>query len=446
VSPPDRSAEEPDSGPFIQLESGQVHVDTLLFRVSYHELLDPLLTTGLFYAKYDFPIEGVPPSLLSIPLLGFLAPLGWLTGAEIRVGDVDEEYLNSLPQVTREFKKMFPQIPFSGRIRANPVKNDSKWDQKKYCILYSGGVDSTSSLIRNIEKRPSIMTVRGTLDVPLHDDQYWVRVQKRIQPFINSLGVESHVVETNALDMVNLAALKASSKGQLRTGWWEELAHGLFLLSMCAPYTFLNQIGSVMIASSYTQRSQVPWGSSPMTDEKIRWGGARVIHDSYDLERGEKIRQLLVPFGNSHGGAVPLRVCTGRRAVRLASNQLNCGQCSKCMVIELTLILSGADASESGFDISPPSLSALKHNLEVGLFGREYDESSWMFIKQNAKSAPEEIVSKHPGLRQFFNWFADWDERPTKKTGGYVDRVAPRGSRRRDMARAMFGKKENRTE
>jgi len=435
--------ENPSSGGFIELESAQAFRDTLLFRLSFHERLDPYLTTGLFYARYDFPVEPVPMSILSIPLLGFLTPLGWLTGAEIRVGDVDEAYLNSLSSVTQEFKRMFPQISFSGRIRANPVRVRSEWDQERYCLLFSSGVDATSSLIRNLGKKPSLLTVKGTPDVPLHDDQYWERVRERIQPFVGSLGIESHVVETNALDMVNLPALSANFRGKLRIGWWEDLAHGLFLLSLCAPYTFINQIGSVMIASSYTAKTQVPWGSSPMTDEKVRWGGIRVIHDSYDLSRRDKISQVLIPFANRQHVAVPLRVCTGRRAARLAGGQLNCGQCPKCMVVELILILSGADASESGFDISPPALSALKSNLEAGLFGREYDEPSWDFIKENAKSPPREILGNHPGLAEFFAWFADWDEKPTKKRRRFVDLVAPPASRRRDVARAAFGRGEN---
>jgi len=442
-SPAGLSIGRPGSGAFVDLESAQVFRDTLLFRLSFHELLDPYLTTGLFYAKYDFPIESVPMSILSIPLLGFLTPLGWLTGAEIRVGDVDEEYLDSLPQVTQEFKRMFPRIGFLGKVRANPVRVRSEWDQERYCLLYSSGVDSTSSLIRNLERRPSLLTVKGTPDVPLHDDQYWSRVQERVQPFVSGLGIESHVVETNALDMVNLPALSANFRGQLRAGWWEDLAHGLFLLSLCAPYTFLNKIGSVMIASSYTEKTQVPWGSSPMTDEKVRWGGIRVIHDSYDMARRDKISQVLVPFAKSRQIVVPLRVCTGRRAVRLAGKQLNCGQCPKCMVVELTLILTGADASEGGFDISPPALSALKRNLESGLFGRKYDESSWDFIKEKAKNPPKEILARHPGLGEFFAWFADWDEKPMKRRRRFVDLVAPPASRRRDVARAALGRGED---
>jgi hypothetical protein len=430
------------SGPFIELESAEAHRNTLLIRISYHELLDPFLTSGLFYARYDFTIEEIPPSMLSIPLLGFLAPLAWLTGAEIRAEEIDEDYLNSLPVVAEEFRKMYPHIPFSGAIRANPVHTPSQWDREKYCVLYSGGVDSTCSLIRNIGKKPSTLTIRGAPDLPLQDDRYWARVQERTQRFVKDLGAESHFVETNALGMVNQQAIRDHFRSQLRIGWWEGLAFGLFFLSMSAPYTYRERIGNVIIGSSNTAKTQVPWGSSPMTDEKVRWGDVKVIHDSYDLEKGDKIRQILVPYAKEHGGAIPLRVCIGRRSIMSEGDQINCGQCPKCMVVELSLILAGADAGDFGFNISPGTLAGLRQNLEEGEFGRTYDKTSWRFIKENARSAPIEITSKHPGLRDFLDWFAAWNERPTKKVR-FLDRVAPPGSRRRDLARAGFGKREN---
>jgi len=443
----DDLAERIRSGKFIKLESARVHEDAALFRVSYSEYLSRYLTTGLFYVKYDFPLDAVPPSILSIPLLGCLVPLGWLTGAGVGVQDVDARYLNSLPLMGQELKRMYPGIAFSARIEGNPVETGSEWNPGKYCLLYSGGVDSTSSLIRNFEKKPSLITVRGVPDLRLHEDRYWNRVKERIQPFITSLGLESHIVETNAIDMVNLATLNADYRAQLPHGWWEDLAHGLFFLSICAPYTYHNHIGGLMIASSHTKRDEKPWGSSPTTDEKIGWGSIRVIHDSYDLHRVDKIRQVLIPFIESRGAEIPLRVCTGKRGIRLASGQLNCGQCEKCMLIELILTVSGADASESGFDISPASLLTLRHNLEAGQFGSEFlGFLSWKFIRRNIGSAPSEVVDRHPGLRAFLDWLADWDERPTKKRRRYLNKVAPPSSRRRDVARAMLGKKEKLTE
>jgi hypothetical protein len=259
------------------------------------------------------------------------------------------------------------------------------------------------------------------------------------------LGLESHVVETNVIDMISLDRLRADYEAKLGIGWWEGLAHGLFLLSICAPYTYLNRVGNLMIASSHTEKEQRPWGSSPMTDEKVGWGGLRVIHDSYDLQRVDKIGKILIPYMKESGDRIPLRVCIGSEAVRLASDQLNCGQCSKCMLIELTLVACGFDADRSGFDISPASLVALKRNLEGGKFGRNDDPTTWEFIKTRAKNPPGEILSQHQGLREFFEWFADWDEKPFSKRGRYFDRVAPRGSRRRDVAKALFRRKEGPT-
>jgi len=284
------------------------------------------------------------------------------------------------------------------------------------------------------------MTVRGTRDLLLHEEQYWNRIQKSVQPFVDGLGVESHVVETNAIDMVKLDALRSDFESQLGLGWWEGLAHGVFLLSACAPLTYQSRIGNLLIASSHTRGAQKPWGSSPMTDEKVRWGGVRVTHDSYDLQRVEKIREVLIPFMKRSGVGVPLKVCIGSEVARSATSQVNCGQCSKCMLTELTLAICGSDPQENGFDISQPALSALRRNLESGGFGRESDPATWDFVKTHAKNPPEEIVSIHPGLREFFEWFAHWNEKPVPSQGGHLGRIAPRGSRRRNVAKALFGR------
>ena len=265
-------------------------------------------------------------------------------------------------------------------------------------------------------------------------------MREKTGPFARALAVESHLAETNALGMVNQQALRERFRSRLKTGWWEELAFGLFLLSMSAPYTYHGKIGNVMIGSSNTAKDQVPWGSTPMTDEKVRWGSVRVIHESYDLSRLDKLRQIVLPYAAGHGGAVPLRVCIGRRSL-IEGAHLNCGECAKCMVVEMALLLSGADAADWGFNITPPALSHLRRELEEGRFGRSYDPATWAFIKAQSKSPPVELVAKHQGLGEFLDWFAGWDER-AKDPRRLIDRVAPPGSRRRDLARAGFGRKE----
>jgi hypothetical protein len=424
--------------PHVRIEGPNIHGDTLLFKVLYHEHL-PFLVSNVFYARYDFSLEEIPPSVLSIPILGFLAPLGWLTGAEISAREVDSTYLSSLSAVAQEFRRLYPALKLSGTIMADPTPTPHGWDRGKYCVLYSGGVDSACTLIRNQEKKPSALTVLGSPDLPLEDDRYLSMVRERTQQFTGALGVESHLVETNALGMVNQQAIREHFRGKLKIGWWEELAFGLFYLSASAPYTYYRKIGNVLIGSSNTAQDQVPWGSTPMTDEKVGWGDIKVIHDSYDLTRVDKLRQVILPYAAQHGGAFPLRVCIGRRSVIADGGQLNCGECAKCMMVEMGLILLGADATEFGFNISPAALTDLRRELEAGRFGRAYDPTTWSFIKAKSKSPPTELTSKHPGLREFLDWFATWDERTRRR--GILNRVAPPGSRRRDLARAGFGKR-----
>jgi 7-cyano-7-deazaguanine synthase in queuosine biosynthesis len=367
-----------------------------------------------------------------------------LTGADIVAGDVDERFLVSLRSVALEFKKMYPRISFSGNLEANPVPSPEQCDPSKYCVLYSGGVDSTCTLIRNLGKRPSVLTVRGAPDLPLQDNHYWNQVRKKTQPFLDTLGVESHLVETNALGMVNQQAIHENFRDRLKVGWWEELAFGLFLLAISAPYAYSKKVGVVMIGSSNTARTQVPWGSMPSTDEKVKWADVSVIHDSYDLERGGKIGRVIAPYAMNHGGYVPLRVCIGRRSIMSEGDSFNCGECPKCMMVELLLTIHGVDPGESGFNVSPATLANLRKNLVEGKIKRSYDEISWSYIKENGKSAPEKITEKHPGLREFLDWFATWDERV--RTGRrFLDLVAPPGTRRREVARAGFGKRANST-
>ena len=125
--------------PLIRIGTPEVRGDTLIVKCSYNKGLEPFLASGLFYAKYDFSLEDVPSSILSIPALGLLAPLGWLTGADIVAGDADKDYVESLSAVSGEFKKLYPSIPFSGTLSANSVSTRSEWNGERYCVLYSGG-------------------------------------------------------------------------------------------------------------------------------------------------------------------------------------------------------------------------------------------------------------------------------------------------------------------
>ena len=367
--------------------------------------------------------------------------MAWVTGADIRIGEIDRQYLTSLSEIANEMGKWYPKISFSSSIQSHSVSIASTWSEQKYCLLYSGGVDSTSSLLRNRDKELSLIMIRGTPELRLHEGEYWERVNGQLVPFIQRMGVEVHIVETNIIDIINLNALNKEFGSQLTVGWWENLAHGLILLSLCAPYTYTKEIGKLMIASTDTKESFKPWGSTPSTDERIRWGDLKVVHDSFDLSRQQKIQTILAPFIREQGGSMPLRVCTGRPAVRLASNSLNCGKCEKCLRTMLGLLSSGVDPAECSFNTSSFSLSKLKADLESGRLNLAHRVEVWKSITQNISQRRHELDSQYPGLKMFFTWLSSWNFRSrNRRNRRYLNAVAPPDSRRRKVIRALLGR------
>ena len=422
--------------PTLRVERVRPSGTNLTCSLAFDGALEPFLNSGLLYFDYDFPLEGVPPSILSVPVLGILAPMAWATGSTVVAGDVDSEYVSSMQEVAKAMQGMYPKLRLASKVECTRVSTPWEADPERTCLLYSGGVDSTASLIRNLDSKLMLATVRGAPDLRLWEGEFWERVEGRVAPFVKGLGVERHVIETNALDVLNFGALGDSLKDALPWGWWENLAHGLALLSFCAPLTYFRKVGKMMIASSFSVDEHIAWGSTPESDRNVRWGGVTTVHDSFDLLKVRKVREVLVPFVEEHPGPVPLRVCTGKREARLESGELNCGRCEKCVRTALILLSAGIDPAMCGFPA--PDLGMLKEGLVSGRFRNPSGTS--LRAVQAAKTPPRpELVRRYPGLDLFFDWLYRWEPPPLEKKRRRLARLAPRGTRRRMTYEALFG-------
>jgi hypothetical protein len=393
-----------------------------------------------FQLRADHPLDSIPPGILVIPLLGIFVPLSWIIDCQIIAGDTDEAYLQSLAEVRSEMKKAYPALEFHGSIDARAVRTNSGWDPDKYCLLYSGGVDSTSSYIRNRDKNPALVMIRGTPDVRLSEKEYWQRTADRLVPALRKAKAELHTVETNALDIVDSRALKDSVHNEEIHGWWENFAHGIFLVSSCAPFTSYSHSGKLLIASSYSPQSAKPWGSMPESDERIRWGGLAVKHDSFDITRYQKIHDYLAPFVQSQGGAWPLKLCLGKED-RLKCGKLNCGRCDKCLTTAITLLENGVDPARCDFDMSRFSPGRIRMGLENGYIHMDQAPFSWRYIIENAGPVRPDIEAEYKGMNDFLRWIPTWDKNPRESTlRSYSRKVAPVDSRRRRVAKRILRK------
>ena len=425
------------NGPRITVERITLSGGRLDCLLRYDTRVQRCFNSSDLYFNYDFPLESIPPSVLSIPILGVLAPLGWVSGATIAMQEVDDHYLSSVHKVAGLMQGMYPKVRITADVACNRV--DTPWPESsdRTCLLYSGGVDSTASLLRNLGPNLSLVTVRGTPDLRLGETDYWDRVERQLSKFIRSLGVERHIVETNAIEVVNTRQLNRAFRDTPGGGWWENLAHGILLLSLCAPYTYAGKISRMMIAASYSQAYEEPWGSTPASDQSVGWGALTTVHDSFDLTRIQKVTKILAPYMAKHPGTLPLRVCTGHWRARLVSGALNCGICLKCARQVMIFLSTGIDPVSCGFPA--PNFAELKEGFSSGRLIAEGGES--LPILHAAKTPPTpELAARYPGLAEFLSWFYRWEMPGSPPRRGILGRLAPSGSRRRRVARAVVGR------
>lgn len=107
-----------------------------------------------FFAEYDTMIRA-DKSIRNIPLLSAVLPLAWLTGYDIYVNELDRTFKESMEELKQEFMKMYPEIPFTTNINTDILVENSIGEietSKRTALLFGGGVDSTYSLITNIDR------------------------------------------------------------------------------------------------------------------------------------------------------------------------------------------------------------------------------------------------------------------------------------------------------
>ncbi len=189
------------------------------------------------------------------------------------------------------------------------------------------------------------------------------------------------------------------------------LSHGLVLSGHCAPLSVVKNVGTVILASSFTRDFNYPWGSHPLLDNNICWGNTNVLHDGFDTTRQEKIGQIIKEYGKEMGKFPILKVCS---KYQLCGR--NCGKCEKCSRTIIGLLSEGIDPNKCGFNITSDSLKYIKKILQTGgFFGRRgMAERPAKLINRLYPIFEWEDIQKHMSenfdhnlynSREFFEWF-----------------------------------------
>ena len=354
-----------------------------------------------FYAKYDVNIQNVDNSILGIPAISNIITLGWVTGADIFVKELDETYLKSLDMIKAVMKEMYPRFPFSSKIHVDRVVSN-KFSGEKSALLFSGGVDSTTSYIKHKNEKPDLFVIGGA-DVPLSMEKLWNNLQKETRMFADREDIEVNYIETNIQGFINGPLLGLEyGKHLTNFGWWGAIQHGMGLLGLCAPLTVVKNIKSVYIASSQTVHFKKPWGSDPSIDSNVSWADVNVVHDGFELNTQEKIRYVLREYIEKTGYYPRLRVCYKNK-----TDDFNCGECEKCSRRIVGLSVEGVDPNKCGFNVNDKTFNLIRKKLMENKFSLlEATVYQWKTIQ---KHIPEMVDHNLYESKEFFEWLKDFE-------------------------------------
>jgi hypothetical protein len=225
-------------------------------------------------------------------------------------------------------------------------------------------------------------------------------IENEYRKFAEKEGVDINFIKTN-MSRFNNQVLLSSEFGKYTAthSWWQGVQHGVALLGLCAPLTIVKRIGTLLIASSVTKEYRYQIGSHPLIDNKVSWASVKVVHDSFDVSRQEKIR-LIKTFIENRKSPPLLKVCFAQH------DTFNCSKCEKCLRTIAGLTLENIDSNMCGFSVDGEFFGSLKQKCVKG--GFFFDEAEALMWKDIQSHIPAKIEHNLLNSKEFMKWFKNF--------------------------------------
>lgn len=321
----------------------------------WNELLS---TKEKLWIEYDENIEDVPNSIAIIPFLVNVLPIAWIYNLTISVDELDYTFYNQIESIKKGYEKMYPQISFKGNII---VTNKTKviFSEKKSALLFSGGVDAMSSLINNIEMHPDLITIWGA-DVKLDDINGWEKISIHHKITAKDFGLKFHYIKSNFKNFISYSVLTKELQRYVSGEWWHEIQHGIGLIGLVAPLSYINKYKQVYIASSHTTEDigNYTCASDPTIDNHLKYANCITIHDGFEFNRQDKIRNICNYVRNNRH-PINLRVCWE------SDGGSNCSHCEKCYRTMLGIIAEKENPKNYGFQYNDKIRKSMVKELKI---------------------------------------------------------------------------------
>ncbi len=360
-----------------------------------------------FYILYenDFPAAG--DSILAIPFAAVMASISWITGADLEMAVLDENYVESLKKAREYFYGWFSKKwSFAGEIKATPVKN--RGSATREGVMYSGGLDSLTTYIRHKDNKPILFSFFGA-DIPLDQVQEVDACKRSFHEFATHEGLEICCIESDLHTI-----FKPKDLNRLTGNWWGETSFAMVLSAVTAPYSY-SVLSKLWIASSHVAGTlHCGEGSDSTLDNHLRWADTQLQNDFDDADRMKKI-QFFKNYPNYHRY---LRVCFTWQHLHLKGGEINCSRCEKCYRTICELLLNDISPADCNLLVTKDTFADLKKALERSHVYYSFFRGSsvalvfWKEIHTLSKAGSG--MECH-GSGDFFKWFAGYNKICTLK-------------------------------
>lgn len=387
----------------IIIDSVTADDDTLEATIRPSDDLERFFTGQPFRTRYDCTIESVPEGVLAIPVLAHVCPVAWAQGADVYVDEVDASFARALEDVKASLLSMYDFLE-GGTLYARNTTTVAPPSGGQSGLLFTGGVDSTSSYVRHRASDPTLISIRGwTITPDASDDDDWEHLRSRIEGFADERDLETAFIESNMLSALDHPMLLAHYKRHVDGAWYSSVGHGLGLLGLCAPMAYARGIEDLYVAATHWEGIDLEWGSRPDIDDYVRWTGTQCHHDCYDLTRQERLELIASyvddPSADPDASRLELQTCNTRM-------DGNCGECEKCYRTAVGLRLAGLEPAAHGYPFEDEDYHDIRSSFENGDWILGLDER---YMWEDIRDAVRETDPSSPAERAFFAWLSDAD-------------------------------------
>ncbi|MEG1410484.1 MAG: hypothetical protein RR942_13470 [Romboutsia sp.] len=359
------------------------------------------------FINYDVDISEIPKSILAIPFISIVLPIIWSTNSILWIEEVDRTYYDSIHNIKRAYQEMYPHFPLRGTVVPAKTIYNAYTVEREVIQLFTGGIDSSCTFIRNKDKNPILVNIYGWFDDKVKDNKVFDGDKKDIRLFSENQGNQCNFVGSNFCTFIKNNIFNKDFQKKIGETLWFGFQHSMAFISITIPLAYMYKCRNIFIASSNTLGYRKCNASDPTTDIEFKFatvGG--VVHDGFELTRQDK-SSVISRYQEESKEDYFLRVCS--------FNDENCCECEKCFRTILGLVAEGSDIERFGFNISTDLKSHFKRVMEqkIHLMGLEMENDIyWDEIKNRMMEEKYRLEYK-----EFVEWFMNYDFIEERKRG-----------------------------